>query len=58
MYVSTVVSVFLAIFVVNAQQPGGQINSPEALASPGTGKYGSVRKPQSAFDVMHSTDIS
>jgi len=25
---------------ISAQQPGGQINSPEALASPGTGKYG------------------
>jgi hypothetical protein len=25
-----------------AQQPGGSINSPEALASPGTGPYGAV----------------
>jgi hypothetical protein len=26
-----------------AQQPGGKINSAEALASPGKGKYGAVR---------------
>jgi hypothetical protein len=40
----TIASVLLAWAGVNvvAQQPGGQINSPEALKSPGTGPYGAV----------------
>jgi hypothetical protein len=40
-----------------AQQPGGQINSPEALASPGAGKYGAVsatlgQRPQSGATIL------
>jgi hypothetical protein len=33
-------------------QPGGQINSPEALASPGTGPFGAVMTSKPTFDKM------
>jgi hypothetical protein len=43
MKTSSLVSAATFVASAIAQQPGGKVNSAEALASPGTGKYGAVR---------------
>src|SRR4051794_20675015 len=43
MKASSIISATTFVAGALTQQPGGQVNSPEALASPGTGRYGEVR---------------